>query len=453
MSNEDRELIAHLLRRSGFSANHSDIDSALKDGYEKTVESLLMPPTNEGTDEDLLDRFHSEHCDEESPRWSAVKWVFRMINTKNPLEEKITLMWHGVFATGWAKVTNGPMMTKQYEMLREHGLGNFQTLLQKLSRDPAMLYWLDQQTNHAEAVNENYGRELLELFSMGRGNYTEEDVRSCARAFSGWTITHVLPRYPTGYWPSEFIYNSDDHDDNEKTFLGETGNFNGDDVIEIIVKQPATSRFVAQEIYKFFVADEIDDDAVDQIADAYLSSKYEIRDVLRFVFNSDFFKSARFNRVKSPIEFIVGTVQLAGQHRSPHQFGLAKLAELSSMMGQELLNPPTVEGWHTGREWIDSAFLVERLNFATEKLSDTKSPGIMEISNRIGAEHSTITRENLLDLCASKFVSVDLDDSTRTVLLQELSSNDDVKCEGAEFTSAVAEVLTMISTSKEYQML
>ena len=224
-------------------------------------------------------------------------------------------------------------------------------------------------------------------------------------------------------------------------------------MIEIIVKQPATSRFVAQEIYKFFVADEIDDDAVDQIADAYLSSKYEIRDVLRFVFNSDFFKSARFNRVKSPIEFIVGTVQLAGQHRSPHQFGLAKLAELSSMMGQELLNPPTVEGWHTGREWIDSAFLVERLNFATEKLSDNKSPGIMEISNRNAAVPSTITRENLLDLCASKFVSVDLDDSTRTVLLQELSSNDDVKCEGAEFTNAVAEVLTMISTSKEYQML
>ena len=153
-------------------------------------------------------------------------------------------------------MTNGPMMNRHYSMLRDYGLGNFGTLLQQLSRDPAMIYWLDQQNNHGDAVNENYGRELLELFSMGRGNYTEDDVRNCARAFTGWTMTQVLPRYPTGYWPADFVYRDEDHDHGEKEILGETGDFNGDDVIEIIARQPATATFIGQEIHSFFVADE-----------------------------------------------------------------------------------------------------------------------------------------------------------------------------------------------------
>ena len=452
MVDEDRRLIAHLLRRAGFGAGPSAIDAAAAVGYRATVDDLLDAERHERPHEDLLERFHSEHCDEESPRWVALKWVYRMINSDRPLEEKTALMWHGVFATGWAKVTNGQMMAEQYEMLRDFGLGDYRVLLKKLSRNPAMIYWLDQQMNHADAVNENYGRELLELFSMGRGNYTEEDVRSCARAFSGWTMTHVLPRYPTGYWPADFVYRGDDHDDGEKSFLGETGNFNGDDVIDIIVRQPATGRFVAREIYQFFVADEIDDDAVEQIADSYFASGYEMREILRFVFNSDFFKAALFKRVKSPIEFIVGTVRLTGQHRNAHQFGLDRLAKLSGMMGQELLNPPTVEGWHTGREWIDSAFLVERLNFATEKLSDASAPGIIEIARRISDGRSSITRDGLLDLCTGEFVHLDLDVATRRVIADELSSPDIIQCGGDELVAALTEILALIGTSKEYQL-
>ena len=452
MVDEDRRLIAHLLRRAGFGARPSEIDAALAAGYPATVDDLLDTERHERPDEDLLERFHSEHCDEESPRWMALKWVYRMINSKRPLEEKMALMWHGVFATGWAKVKNGQMMANQNLMLRDHGLGDYRVLLQKLSRDPAMIYWLDQQMNHAEAVNENYGRELLELFSMGRGNYSEDDVRSCARAFSGWTMTHVLPRYPTGYWPAQFVYDADDHDEGEKTFLGETGNFNGDDVIDIIVRQPATGIFVAREIYQFFVADEIDDDDVRQIADAYFENDYDMHAVMRFVFNSDFFKKALFKRVKSPIEFIVGTVRLTGEHRDAYQFGLARLVKLSGMMGQELLNPPTVEGWHTGREWIDSAFLVERLNFATEKFAGGGAPGIVEITRRIGDGRSSIPREELLDACAGEFVNLDLDDATRKVIADELTSPDVVSCDGDELAGAITEILVLIGTSKEYQM-
>lgn len=448
---EGHSLTAHLFRRAGFGATPSEIDAAVAAGYEATLDDLLNPERFERPEEDLLERFHSEHCDEESPRWSALKWAYRMINSRRPLEEKMALMWHGVFATGWSKVTNGQMMNRQYEMLRDNCLGNFRTLLQKLSRDPAMLYWLDQQSNHATAVNENYGRELLELFSMGRGNYTEDDVRACARAFTGWTMTHVLPRYPTGYWPSEFAYRPDDHDDGEKTFLGETGNFNGDDIIDIIVRQPATATFVAREIYRFFVADEVDDEAVSRIAEVYFKSGYELREVMRFVFESEFFKAARFKRVKSPIEFVVGTVKLAGEHRDPYQFDLARLPRISNMMGQELLNPPTVEGWHTGREWIDSAFLVERVNFAAEKLGDSAVPGVVEIANRIRSGRTTASVAELLNACLTEVGDLDIAWATRTAIIEEMSVQGEINCDGPEFVDAVAEVLALIGASREYQ--
>ena len=448
---DSRSLTAHLLRRAGFGATPSEVDAATEAGYAATLDELLNPERFERPVEDLLERFHSEHSDEESPRWSAIKWTYRMINSRRQLEEKMALMWHGVFATGWSKVTNGQMMHRQYEMLRDNCLGDFRTLLQKLSRDPAMLYWLDQQSNHATAVNENYGRELLELFSMGRGNYTEDDVRSCARAFTGWTMTQVLPRYPTGYWPSVFVYREEDHDDDEKTFLGETGNFNGDDVIDIIVRQPATATFVAREIYRFFVADEIDEAAVSEIAEAYFRHGYEMRDVMRFVFESDFFKLARFKRVKSPIEFVVGTVKLAEQYRDPYQFDLARLPRLSTMMGQELLNPPTVEGWHTGREWIDSAFLVERVNFVAENLGDSSAPGVVEIANRIGNGRTTVSATDLLGACLTEVGEVDLAETTRKAIIEEMSVRDAIRCDGPEFVDAVAEVLALIGASREYQ--
>ena len=448
---DGRSLVAHLFRRAGFGATPSEIDAAVEAGYAPTLDDLLNPERFERPVEDLLERFHSEHCDEESSRWSAIRWTYRMINSSRPLEEKMTLMWHGVFATGWSKVKNGQMMHRQNEMLRDNCLGNFRTLLQKLSRDPAMLYWLDQQSNHATAVNENYGRELLELFSMGRGNYTEDDVRACARAFTGWTMTHVLPRYPTGYWPAEFVYHEEDHDDDEKTFLGETGKFNGDDIIDIIVRQPATATFVAREIYRVFVADDIDDDAVQKIADAYFKSNYQLRDVMRFVFESDFFKVARFSRVKSPIEFVVGTVKLAGQYRDSYQFNLAQLPRLSSMMGQELLNPPTVEGWHTGREWIDSAFLVERVNFAAEKFGDSSAPGVVEIANRIRSGRTSASPVELLDACASEVGEVALNEFTRSAIIEEMSVQGEIDCSEPEFIEAVAEVLALVGASREYQ--
>ena len=448
--------MGHLMRRAGFGASAPDLEKLAERGYDAVVDDLLEFERHERPAEDLLERFHLEHADRESAQWTAKRWVYRMINSRRPLEEKMTLMWHARFATGYGKVNNGPMIAAHMEMLRDNCMGNFRTLLQKLSRNPAMIWWLDQQTNHALAVNENYGRELLELFSMGRGNYSEDDVRASALAFTGWTIDQTIPRYPNGWYDTWFVYREDDHDDSEKTFLGETGRFNGDDIIDIVVKQPATAQFVASNIYRFFVADEPDGEAIEFLAQAYFDSGYEIREVMRALLHSSFFKEARFKRVKNPAEHLLGVLKLTGQHTDPYEFGLADLVGHCRAMGQELLNPPSVEGWHTGHEWIDSAFLIARVNFAAERLADTTAPGIRQILDRIAGDDASIELDELIDRCLYEMGSVYLDGWTRDVLKNDLDLPDAIDCSGGagneSFADTATQVMQMISASREYQM-
>ena len=218
---------------------------------------------------------------------------------------------------------------------------------------------------------------------MGVGNYTEDDVKQCARAFTGWTINQMLPRYPYGFYETKFVYRPDDHDESVKEFLGEHGAFDGEDVIDVIVRNPATANFIARKLYNFFVSDTPDEEAQAELAQAYFDCDYEIRGVLRHLFHADWFKEARFKKVRSPSETVATTIRLSGLHRTPREYGLMKLPAASEAMGQTLLNPPTVEGWHTGKEWIDTAGLVERVNFIAEKLSDQSNPGINQMVNRI----------------------------------------------------------------------
>ena len=182
--------------------------------------------------------------------------MLRMIGTRRPLEEKMALFWHHLFATGFAKVENAPEMHQQIDTFRRNGMGNFRTLLLELSKDPAMIFWLDNCESHKDAPNENFGRELLELFSMGVGNYTEDDVKNCARAFTGWTIIPALPRYPWGEFLREFEYRPDDHDDSEKIFLEHQGQFNGEDIINIICRQPGHGSIYLPPSLQLFVAEE-----------------------------------------------------------------------------------------------------------------------------------------------------------------------------------------------------
>jgi len=338
--------------------------------------------------------------------------------------------------------------------LRDMALDNFADILKRLSRDPAMLFWLDQQMNHGTAVNENWGRELLELFSLGVGNYTEDDVRDCARAYTGWTIDQVIPRYPFGQQGGSFVYKEHDHDEGQKTFLGHTGNFQGDDIVDIIVEQPAAAQFIGREIHKFFVSDHPVQEEIDLIAKAYTDSDHEIREVLRTLFKSDFFKNARFTRIQNPVEYVVGTVKQTGEHEDPYEYGLYRLPQNARLMGQQLLNPPTVEGWHTGREWIDSALLMERVNFAVERLGNGNAPGVRQMIERMSAGREQIAPEQLLDAALYELGALELISKSRDVILEELEGQA-IPCDDAhreQFEAAALGVFQLIAATREYQL-
>lgn len=449
----DVDLVGHLMRRAAFGARAEQLEALAARGYEAVVDDLVNPERLAPLDEDLLERFHSDQSDDESTAWTATRWIYHCINSNRPLEHKMALFWHGLFATAVSKVTNNPMMRDQFRMLRDNGLGSFRTILQNLARDPAMIYWLDQQQNHAIAVNENWGRELLELFSMGRGNYTEDDVKAAARAFTGWTIDQTFPRYPSGYYDARFIYRPEDHDEAEKEFLGRRGNFNGDDIIDIILEQPATANYLALHLSKFFVSDEPDRKDVEALARVLVDSGYDIRESMRSLFLSDQFKAARFKRVKSPVEHVVGTVRIAGRFSQPWEPGVDLLEDVMTRMGQQPLNPPTVEGWHPGREWIDSAFLIERVNFSADILGDPSAPGVDAMARRIASGRTEIEAGRLVDAVLYEMGALTLSPAAKRQILENLELVGNVPCGPVEeFAEAVARVSRTIATSPEFQL-
>src|SRR5438132_8477396 len=218
---DDIALMAHLMRRAGFGAGRDELEARVAKGYEATVEELLHPETQPPVDEYTLMRYQpAALLPGGQPPMGNVNWMFHLVNTKRPLEEKMVLFWHHVFATGNSKIDNYDQMLAQIEMFREDGMGNYRDLLVPLAKTPAMIFWLDNQENHKLALNENWRRELLELFSMGQGNYTEKDVREASRAFTGWGIAAKIPSLPYGRFPWELEYNPEDHDDTEQEALG-----------------------------------------------------------------------------------------------------------------------------------------------------------------------------------------------------------------------------------------
>ncbi|MEC8911013.1 MAG: DUF1800 family protein, partial [Chloroflexota bacterium] len=306
---------------------------------------------------------------------------------------------------------------------------------------------------------------LLELFAMGVGmdgqaNYTEEDVKECARAFTGWTIANAIPRYPYGRHPSQFAFNAADHDYGKKTFQGETGNFDGDDIIDIIVKQPSAGRFIARHLYNFFVADDVqvpawqgtppkDMAAIKELEDTYFESGYNLTAMLRVLFNSSWFKEARFEKVKSPAETVAGTMRLVQDFTSPKP-GLHPIAMEIRYMGQDLMNPPTVEGWHTGQEWIDSGTLVERINFTADQMGNVDLPGVKAIINRLGSEDVS-EPSVLVERCLDMVGAYALPEETHSYLVEHIARSGDLKPGTDAYGSQVAQTLQLIVATQEYQ--
>ena len=468
MASQGIQLMAHLMRRAGFGAPYGELEARAARGYEATVDELI---DNEGLpdwEEDMARRhLIGAYRGNAIPEIQGY-WMQRMISTGRPLQEKMTLFWHTILCGGDAKIDHPETTEAQIDMLRENALGNFRDLLVALSKDPGMIIYLDNRYSHKESINENYGRELLELFSMGVGNYTEEDVKVAARAFTGWTIAPgITSNLPYQRHPMEFIFDPEDHDDSEKEFLGQKGRFNGGDIVDIIARQPATARFIARHLYNFFVADEVqvpawqttpprDPAAINVLADAYLQSNYDIRPVLRLLFNSNFFKdeSVWYARVKSPVEVVVGTMRLVQDHLTPAP-GIEGLVGEATNMGQMLMNPPSVEGWHGGKEWINSGALVNRVNFVADRVGDVSLPGVRSIVDRLSAGSGPIAPSEFVDGCLELMGPVRVTDDTRQALIAHAELGGPLARESEDdrnaFAQRVAKMLQLIASSREYQ--
>ncbi len=475
MTKNDIDLIGHLMRRAGFGATLPELECLAAKGYEAVVEDLINPDlsTSAGMSDDLIRRYHPEHSGMMGQHAPGSHWMYSLISSERPLHEKMTLFWHNIFATGYSKIIQGKVLYDQIRMFRRLGMGNVKQILIELAKDPAMIIWLDNQDNHKGSINENFGRELLELFSMGVGNYSETDIKECARAFTGWSIANTeynqLRTMRDSIWPYgrlgwHFEFKQDDHDDQEKEFLGHKGYFDGEDIIGIICEQEATAHFIARHLYHFFVADEPpvaqwpyqqprDPSAIELLSQAYFDSNYDISSMLRVLFNSDFFKSRdiRFEKIKSPAELVVGVLRISGEFDKPRREIGDRNAQ-TSFMGQYLTSPPSVEGWHQGQEWIDTGTLFERINFSSSQFGDLNKMGTKAMIDRImEAIDEKDSPEALVSRCLDELGSISISEDTRSSLVGLASASDSVHRTNGGRSSMVSQLLQMIVVTPEFQ--
>ncbi len=353
--------LLHLYRRAGFGLSPVEwqnrrnwtLDRAVNDLFERAENSVPLP---EGRNPDytqgkvIMALKRKENQKKERQRMMSINhdWLTRMAAPEeSALLERMSFFWHGHFA---CDIRFGLLGIRQLNTLRQHGLGNFRDLVLAIARDPAMIRYLNNQQNRKFSPNENFARELMELFTIGRGNYTETDVKEAARAFTGWS----------GSLRGEYFFRRRQHDEGEKTFMGKTGNFDGDDIIDIILEQPQTANFICQKVYRHFVNEEIDEKRVKELADGFRSSNYNIGELMRTVFTSDWFYAPENvgNKIKSPIELLAGTIRQLEVSDIPPR----SLFFLQQALGQTLFRPPNVAGWPGGRNWIDNSTLLLRLN-------------------------------------------------------------------------------------------
>ena len=460
-----RKLVAHLMRRAGFGATSAELDHLAELDYDELVDSLIDPSDTSWIGEHLVRRFHHEQSGMMSAYGPGEYWLYRMVTTKAPLIEKMTLFWHAIFATGYPKVIHGKVLSNQIEMFRRNCMGTLDDLLVQLSKDPAMIIWLDNQENHNGSINENYGRELLELFSMGVGNYSEDDIKEAARAFTGWTIGNtdymVLRSERDSDWPYgriawHFEFKEDDHDYGEKEFLGQRGNFDGDEIVEIICRQEATPRFIARHLYNFFVQDEVpvpswndtpprNPEAIETLVNAYFDNGHSVKEMVRVLLKSDFFKSEeiRYKRVKSPAELVAGVLRLSGHLDRPRRDILEHFLKMD-YMGQMLQNPPSVEGWHEGDEWIETGALLERVNFAAEQLGNPDMPGVARMIEDV-LSGDNVEIDALPQSCLRQLGEIEVTEKVMSILRDTTVADDDVNNLNA------GSVIRLIAASPDFQ--
>jgi uncharacterized protein (DUF1800 family) len=396
-----RDKIRHLLRRFGLGASFAEVEFYEKLGVDGAIDRLIdYDKVEEGFDATPL-AFALENKDgrlQLNPPGVAAWWTLRLLTTQRPLQEKLTLFWHDHFAVSASKVNFAPAMLQYNQTLRRHANGNFHQMLLAMSKDAAMIQWLDNNTNVRGKPNENFAREIMELFTLGIGNYSEKDIQEAARAFTGWNFRVNLgnprnrPQQRIGLERVQelieqggtevftFDFREGQHDSGEKTILGNTGNFDGDDVCGILVGKPQTARNIVSKLWEWFVYEKPEPKVVDRLAKVYFDGGMEIRKILRAIAESDEFWSERAVRklVKNPVDFTITIARQMGlgapvldavRQDGARRGGGVVVRGLDAMIerqGMKLLFPPDVAGWDWGKAWITSATMLERIKVADE---------------------------------------------------------------------------------------
>lgn len=420
----------HLLNRAQFGATAEQVERAHAEGMQATVERLLSvqdEPSEFLEAEGILRRaaLASENI-ADLKAW----WIFRMLGSANPLVERMTLCWHNHFATSYAKVLSVAAMYEQNELIRSHAVGDFRALLHGIARNPAMLTWLDGNANRKRAANENFARELMELFSLGVGNYTEQDIEEAARAFTGW---HVRD--------NRFWFNSLQHDETEKTVFGQTGNWNGDDIVELCLQQSACPRFLAVKVLTQLVSDRPPAALIDQFAERIRDYNFDMKLALSELLQSEWFYSlaCRQCMIKSPLDIVVGSQRVL--HVQPK---LAATVQELAKLGQDVFEPPNVKGWEGGRNWIHSATMLHRANYVAElvygdRYATVFDPGTFPLA---GLESPAELTDYFVELLLAR----DIAEGFREELIRAAKANNTK-------ADRVRTVVHLLMTAPEFQLI
>src|SRR3990170_6636707 len=468
----DRAKAAHLLNRAGFGGRPDEVDRFTRMGLDAAVDELMnydrisesvAPPdfaSLRATWESYIrlvqaraaqqERFNAlviaQRADRQKLQEIGEWWVSRMIQPRRSLQEKMVLFWHGLLVSGVPDTRFSEFLFNQNELFRRQALGNFKDLIMAISKDPAMLEYLDNNSNRKGRPNENYARELLELFTMGIGNYTEQDIKEAARAFTGWTFAG-----------NDFVFLRNQHDDGPKTFLGRTGNWDGTDVINIIFEQPATARFLPRRLWEFFAYLGPEEPLVEELAGVFRRSNWEVKPLLRTIFQSAAFYSERALRaqIKSPAQLVVGAVRLTGA--GIPELGLARAMDL---MGQALLYPPNVGGWPEGQGWVNTATMLVRYNFSNLLISGTmpgvgrQRPTAARVDHLIDAG-KVRTAGDVIDQLVERFIQASLDGRRRWGLLRAFGTNREdtpIVLDGARGQEQLRSAVHLIMSMPEFQL-
>jgi uncharacterized protein (DUF1800 family) len=412
----DLKKAGHLHRRAGFGADLGELESTVAAGPERAVDRLLEGRPDPAGDALWATMSHATAQNNAGDQLAAL-WLYRMLYATHPFRERLTLFWHNHFATSNLKVQNAGFMLGQYETLRRNALGDFRTMVGDISRDPAMLVWLDTIRSTRRQPNENYARELMELFTLGIGNYTETDIREAAKAFTGWRLD-----------AGRAVLKANEHDPGEKAVLGQRGRFTGDDIVRICLDQPAAATFVTRKMVRFLVTDApVPPPLLEPLAVEFRRD-YDIAKLAGRILRSNLFFSEHAYRakIKSPVDFALGIVRgLEGHGPGAGRRGIGTLELSRSLegLGQRLFYPPSVAGWNGGRAWLNGQTFLLRNNLALSLTSTTDDRfGRRADPAALVLRHHAATSTERVDFFLRLFLQGDVPAETRQRLLDYAAS-------------------------------